>query len=48
MSQRSRLEDAYTVTCPECGVEWINPQKKPRQKKAVCPKCQKAKTEENP
>ena len=41
MSQRSRLEDKYTVKCKVCGYESIDPNKKPAQKyaKGVCPKC---------
>jgi ribosomal protein L37E len=39
MSQRSRLEDRFTITCQRCGEEWINPQKQPAQKWGLCPAC---------
>jgi len=40
MSQRSRLEDRYTVVCLGCNTEWCDPEKKPHQKyPKVCPGC---------
>lgn len=47
MSQRSRLEDRYTVTCPHCKVEWIKADKAPNQKWALCPRCRVTKSEYN-
>ena len=41
MSWRSVLEDAYTVKCKGCGVEFVDPGKCPRQKwlRGRCPLC---------
>jgi len=40
MSQRSQLEDKYTLVCKNCGYEVIDPDKKPQQKYLQdCPKC---------
>ena len=39
MSWRSVLEDAYTVKCKGCGVEFVDPGKWPSQKwlRGRCP-----------
>jgi hypothetical protein len=39
MSWRSVLEDAYTVECKACGVEFVDPGKGPSQKwlRGRCP-----------
>jgi len=41
MSQRSALEDRYTVKCRSCGHEIIDPTKRPAQKyiRGKCPEC---------
>ena len=41
MSWRSVLEDAYTVKCKGCGVEFVDPGKWPCQKwlRGRCPGC---------
>ena len=41
MSWRSVLEDAYTVKCEACGVEFVDPGKWPSQKwlRGRCPLC---------
>ena len=42
MTQRSKLEDKYTLTCKVCGYQMIDPHKHPRQKYIKdCPECKR-------
>jgi hypothetical protein len=50
MSWRSVLEDEYTVKCKSCGVEFVDPGRRPNQRwlRGRCPRCGQVPNPEGP